>query len=497
MSDSTPSQKVGFIPTLGLFTTVSIVVGAVIGSGIFKKSAPMAQQLGSPELLIGVWVLAGILTLFGALTNAEVAGMISATGGQYIFFQEMYGKFSAYLYGWAMFSVVQSGSIASISYIFSASADTFLHLPHLSAAMEGLKFHIPFIGNIFPFADIGVKALTVAIILLLSLINYRGVALGGMVQVIFTVLKVVALAIIVVLAFTCGGGNASNFVQVAAAGTPSGLGLVGAIMAALTGAFWAYDGWNSITYIAGEVKDPQRTIPRSLFIGMIVIISVYIVVNLAYIYVMPIDQMAKSGFLAVDVAQIIFAHINPSLAAIGAGFIAAAIMISTFGTSNSTILASARLYYAMSREKMFFRSLGEIHPRFRTPGNALLIQAIWSSVLVFSGTFDTLTDMLIFVSWVFYAMGAYGVFILRKKMPDVHRPYKVWGYPYIPLLFVTFASAFVIITLYTDIHAYVSGQSEIINSVFGMLLVALGIPFYIYFESKKKQSPEQNDMKTI
>ncbi len=490
MSDSTPAQKVGFIPTLGLFTTVSIVVGAVIGSGIFKKSAPMAMQLGSPELLIGVWALAGILTLFGALTNAEVAGMISATGGQYIFFREMYGKFTAYLYGWAMFSVVQSGSIASISYIFSASADTFIPLPHLSPAIEAMKLHIPFIGDIFPFADIGVKALTVAVILILSLINYRGVALGGAVQVVFTVLKVVALAIIVVLAFTAGGGSAVNLVQDAATGTPTGIGMLGAIMAALTGAFWAYDGWNSITYIAGEVKNPQHTIPRSLFLGMLVIISVYIVVNLAYIYVMPIDVMAKSGFLAVDVAKIIFTNINPALAAIGAGFIAAAIMISTFGTSNSTILASARLYYAMSREKMFFKSLGEIHPRYRTPGTALLIQAVWSSVLVFSGTFDTLTDMLIFVSWVFYAMGAAGVFILRKKMPDAPRPYKVWGYPYIPLLFVTFASAFVIITLYTDIQAYVNNQTAIINSVFGILLVALGIPFYIYFERKKKLLPD-------
>ena len=487
MSNSTASEKVGLLPALGLFTTISIVVGAVIGSGIFKKSAPMAMQLGSPELLIGVWVLAGILTLFGALTNAEVAGMISATGGQYIFFQEMYGKFSAYLYGWAMFAVVQTGSIASITYIFSESANQFFSLPHLSAATEAIKFHLPYIGDIFPFADIGVKSLTIAIIVLLSLINYRGVALGGAVQVIFTVLKVIAIGIIIVLAFTSGGGSASNFVQVSATGVPSGVNLLGAIMAALTGAFWAYDGWNSITYIAGEVKNPQHTIPRSLFVGMIIIISVYIVVNLAYIYVMPIDAMAKSGFLAMDAAKIIFENINPSLATIGVGFIAAAIMISTFGTSNSTILASARLYYAMSREKMFFKSLGEIHPRYRTPGNALLIQAIWSSVLVFSGTFDTLTDMLIFVSWIFYAMGAAGVFILRKKMPDTPRPYKVWGYPYIPLLFVCFASCFVIITLYVDIDAYISGKSQIINSVFGLFLVALGIPFYIYFEWKKKQ----------
>ena len=491
MSNTATSEKHGLLPTLGLMTTVSIVVGAVIGSGVFKKSAPMAQQLGSPELLIGVWALAGLLTLFGALTNAEVAGMISATGGQYIFFKEMYGKFTAFIYGWAMFSVVQSGSIASITYIFSLSADgTFFDLMHLSPTWEAWAIHLPFIGNIFPFADFGVKLLTVAIILLLSLINYRGVALGGVVQVVFTALKIIALAIIVFLAFTMGGGNVANFVQDSTLIAPSGLGMLSAIVAALTGAFWAYDGWNSITYIAGEVKDPQRTIPRSLFIGMMVIISTYIIVNLAYIYIMPIDAMAASGYLAKDVANLMFMHINPTLVKIGVGFIMASIMISTFGTSNSTILASARLYFAMSRERMFFQSLGKIHPRYRTPGSALLIQAIWSSVLVFSGTFDTLTDMLIFVSWAFYAMGAYGVFILRKKMPDVPRPYKVWGYPYVPAIFVIFATVFVIITVITDIQNYSNDKTPIINSAFGTLLVAIGIPFYIYFEKKKSSTPD-------
>lgn len=443
----------------------------------------MAEQLGSPEMLLGVWILAGVLTLFGALTNAEIAGMISATGGQYVFFQEMYGKFFSYLYGWSMFAVVQTASIASITYVFSEAADSFLHLPHLSSSAEAFSIHLPFIGAIQPLQNIGIKLVTVGAILLLSAVNYIGVAFGGAVQTLFTALKVAALAGIVALAFFSGGGSAANYVT-SVATAPQGWALAGAVVAALSGAFWAFDGWNNITYIAGEVRDPQRNIPRSLMVGMAIIIAVYLLVNLAYLYILPVETMAKSGLVAVDVVAAVLGGINPGYAALATGIIAFCIMISTFGTSNGTILASARLYFAMSRDRLFFRSHGELHRKFRTPGNALIAQAIWSCILVFSGTFDTLTDMLVFVSWLFYTMGAVGVFILRKKMPDVPRPYRVWGYPMIPAIFVIFAAAFVIFTVYSDIDNYLSGKSAIINSVFGLVLVAFGIPFYMYFTRK-------------
>lgn len=477
---STSDRHAGFVPTLGLITTISIVVGGVIGSGIFKKPAVMAEQLGSPEMLLGVWILAGILTLFGALTNAEIAGMISATGGQYVFFKEMYGKFFSYIYGWSMFAVVQTASIASITYVFSEAADSFIHLPHLSPSAEAFSIHLPFIGAIQPLQNIGVKLVTVAAILLLSAVNYIGVAFGGAVQTLFTALKVAALVGIVALAFFSGGGSAANYVTDMAS-APQGWALAGAVVAALSGAFWAFDGWNNITYIAGEVRDPQRNIPRSLMVGMAIIIAVYLLVNLAYLYILPVETMAKSGLVAVDVVAVVLGGMNPGYAALAAGIIAFCIMISTFGTSNGTILASARLYFAMSRDRLFFRSHGELHRKFRTPGNALIVQAVWSCILVFSGTFDTLTDMLIFVSWLFYTMGAAGVFILRKKMPDVPRPYRVWGYPVIPAIFVIFAAAFVVLTVYSDIDNYLTGKSAIINSVFGLVLVALGIPFYMYF----------------
>lgn len=481
MEQPTKQHRPSLVPTLGLFTTLSIVIGAVIGSGIFKKPALMASQLGSPELLLGVWVIAGVVTLFGALTNAEIAGMIAETGGQYIFFQKIYGNFVAYLYGWAVFAVIQTGSIASITYVFSQYFQYFYTLPHFSPGIEqAFVIHLPFIGQITPLADIGVKILTITVITLLTAVNYLGVRFGGTVQNIFTVLKVSVILFLVVAGFTSGNGSFSHFAEPSAMGTPSGSALLLALVAAMSGAFWAYDGWNNITYIAGEVRQPQRNIPRALFLGTLVIISVYFLVNLAYLYILPIDAMAASDLVATDAATVIWGGF-------GGAFIAAAVMVSTFGTSNGTILASARVYFAMAREKMFFPAIGAVHQRYRTPGNALLLQAVWTSVLVFSGTFDTLTDMLIFVSWIFYALGAFGVFVLRRTMPNAHRPYRVWGYPFIPAIFVAFACLYVGITLYGDIVAYSEGRTELINSVFGLFLVGMGIPFYIYFRSKDKQ----------
>lgn len=464
---------------LGLGTTTAIVIGAVIGSGIFKKPAFMALHLGSPELLIGIWVLAGVLTLFGALTNAEIAGMITATGGQYIFFQKMYGELVAYLYGWAIFAVIQTGSIASITYVFSEYTQFFIALPRLPVEIEqGFRVFIPAVGNIYPLENLGVKALTIFVIFGLSIVNYFGVKLGGMVSASFTVLKVAAILFLVVFCFSFSGGSLSNFTQAAPNFHSPEFNLLSGFMIALAGAFWAYDGWNNITYIAGEVKKPNRNIPIALGVGTLVVISVYILINLAFIYVMPIEQMAQSKLVAADAANI-------AMGAIGGAFVAAAVMVSTFGTANGTIMVSARVYFAMSQRKMFFPAIGKVHEKWHTPSNALMLQAVWSSVLVLSGTFDVLTDMLIFVSWIFYAIGAIGVFVLRKKMPDAERPYKVWGYPYVPAIFVVFATAFVIATLYNDIQMYMDGRTEIINSLFGLLLCAMGIPLYFYFKRKR------------
>lgn len=466
---------------LGLFTTTAIVVGAVIGSGIFKKPALMASQLGSADLLLAIWVIAGVITLFGALTNAEIASFITATGGQYVYFQKMYGKFTAFLYGWAIFAVIQTGSIASITYIFSEYTEFFFHLPRFAPDIEkGVYLFIPFIGNIYPLDNIGVKLLTIFVIFFLTTVNYFGVALGGRVTGVFSTLKVIAILLLVFIGFLFGNGSFGTVEINGMEKIASNPNIFAGIIAALSGAFWTYDGWNNITYIAGEVKIPQRNIPLGILFGTLIVMAVYLLINIAYLYVLPIEEMAKSTLVASDVAQ-------KAVGPIGAAIVAAAVMISTFGTSNGTIMVSARVYFAMSKDGLFYNSIGNVHPKFRTPSNSLILQAVWSSVLVLSGTFDILTDMLIFVSWIFYGLGAYGVFILRKKMPDVERPYKVIGYPFVPIIFIFFAFIFVIFTLYNDIVNYMEGRTEIINSVFGIFLVLTGIPFYIYFLKKNKK----------
>lgn len=469
-------------PQLGLFTTIAIVIGAVIGSGIFKKPALMAHELGSPELLIGVWVIAGLLTLIGALTNAEIAGMIYETGGQFIYFKKMYGNLAAYFYGWAILAVIQTGSIASITYVFAEYAQYFVKLPHFSAQIEqSFYLYLPFIGKIFPLANIGVKSLTIFVICLLTTVNYYGIKYGGRVANIFTSAKVLAMILLVIFAFVSGSGAIVNFTQTSGNGPVAAGSILMAIVASLSAAFWAYDGWNNVTYIAGEIKHPQRNIPRALITGTIVVITVYVLINLAYLYILPVSSMGNSTLVASDVAQI-------AIGPIGASLIAALVMVSTFGTSNGTIMVSARVYFAMSEKKMFFPGIAKVHHKHATPANALILQAIWASLLVLSGSFDDLTDMLIFVSWVFYGLGAYGVFVLRKKMPDAERPYKVPGYPWLPAIFVVFSAIFVVLTLYNDIDNYISGKTHIINSAFGIFLTVIGLPIYFYFRNKESKS---------
>lgn len=467
------------LPQLGFKTTLAIVVGAVIGSGIFKKPAFMAAHLGSPEWLIGIWVIAGILTLFGALTNAEIASIITATGGQYIFFQKMYGDLVAYLYGWAIFAVIQTGSIASITYVFSEYTQFFIQLPRLSSEIEqSWRIFLPAIGYIYPLENLGVKLLTIFVITGLSTVNYFGVKFGGIVSATFTFMKVAAIMFLVFVCFSYNGGSIENFSKPSSAYLSGEISFFSGFMVALAGAFWAYDGWNNITYIAGEVRRPNRTIPMALAFGTLIIITVYVLINLAFIYVLPVEEMAKSTLVAADAAKV-------AIGAVGGAFVAAAVMVSTFGTANGTIMASARVYYAMANDNLFFKSIAKVHPKWHTPANSLMLQAIWASVLVLSGTFDILTDMLIFVSWIFYAAGAAGVFVLRRKYPDLDRPYKVWGYPWVPVIFIFFATIYVIFTLINDIQMFIDGRTQLINSVFGLFLCLLGLPLYYYFNKKR------------
>lgn len=458
-----------------------LVVGGVIGSGIFRKPGVMAAQVGSPELLMLVWILAGVITLFGALTNAEIASLIPETGGQYIYFERMYGPFFAFLYGWALFAIIQCGSIAAVAYVFAEYATQLVPLPEFPAAIAAWSFHLPFLGDISPLKEIGIKGLAAALIVLLTAVNYLGVRLGGRVQNVFTVAKVAALLWLVLGAFLLPAGGAWGHLTTPDTTTSlHGLGLFAGIAAALNGAFWAYDGWNKLTYVAGEVKQPQRNIPRGLVWGMVLVTAIYLLVNLAYLRVLPMDTMAQSRLVAADVAERLVPH--------GGRWVAALVMVSTFGTANAIILATARVYFAMARRQVFPRFLGTVHPRFHTPAASLLVQGVWSVALLFSGTFDMLTDALIFVTWIFYAAGAYGVFVLRKKMPDAPRAYRVPGYPLVPWAFILFALGFLGFACYNDVVGYraavAAGQPALITSLFGVVLVLIGTPVYWFYRRK-------------
>lgn len=456
-----------------------MVVGGVIGSGIFMKPAFMASQLGSPLLLLGIWLLAGIITLFGALSNAEVAAMMPETGGQYVFFRRMYGDVFAFLYGWAAFAVFNTAGVASIAYVLAQYMEYFVSLPRFSTALEkSVYLYIPMVGKIFPLENFGVKSVTVATVVLLTFANYISVRFGGGIQLVFTTLKSLAIALLILAILFSGAGSWGYLGQNSHTITPTGFALLSAIMASLAGAFWAYDGWNNITFIAGEIKNPQKNIPKSLLLGLSVCILVYLLINLAYLLVLPIDEVAGSSMVATDAAKVV---VGPW----GAGLIALMVILSTFGTTNGNVMATARVSFAMAQERHFFRLAGQVHPRFQTPANALLIHCIWTSILVFSGSFDTLTDMLIFVSWVFYGMSALGLFILRWKEPHSERPYKVWGYPWVPAIFILFTLVFLGITLYNDISNYLLGKSEFINSVFGVVLSVIGLPLYWYFKRQR------------
>ncbi|MBS1518983.1 MAG: amino acid permease [Bacteroidetes bacterium] len=475
MKDNKASEvhSSGLLTRLGLLTAILIVVSSMIGSGIFKKAAPMAADLQSGGLLLACWIIAGIITLIGAVTNAEIAGLIAAPGGQYVYFKEMYGKAFAFIYGWSCFSVIQSASIASIAYVFAESVNAVLPLPHLSASAESINL----LGIFYPFASFGVKSLTIATIIFLTTANYLGVIFGGYINNFFTSLKILGIILIIILGLTVSGGSVDNVAPLGvnpSAQYGTSLGLFGAMFAAMLGAFWAYDGWNNIGYLGGEIKNPKRNIPLALFTGVGLVITIYLLTNFVFLYVMPVNEIIEiankdNTIIAVEVMRKFLGYG-------GAFFISLLIMISTFGTTNGTILASSRIYFAMSRDKLFFRSAGNVHPTFKTPYTSLIIQGVWASILVLSGTFDQLTDMVIFASFIFYGAGAFGVFVLRSKMKDHHRPFKAIGYPVLPLIFVLFCITLVVVTIIQNPR----------DAGFGLILVLSGIPFYLYWNRTKK-----------
>lgn len=466
------------LKTIGFGAATAVVAGSIIGAGIFMKPAVMAAQVASPVWLTVVWIVAGIFSLFGALIYAEAGCMFPQTGGLYVFLRHMYGDFVAFLYGWAAFTVINTASIAAISFVCAQYADFFLHLPRFPHSMEqSVVWHIPFLGNLYPLDNIGVKILAIALVVGLTAINYISVRAGSALQLVSTAVKILVIALLVAGIFYSGKGSTAHFVS-ASAHPLAGWQLIGGLVAALTGAFMAYDGWINVTFLGGEIQNPQKNIFRSLVTGVFVCIIIYLLVNQAYLYVLPVDTMAASPLVASDAIAV-------ALGKTSGAIVAALIVICTFGAINGNIMAISRVTYAMAKDGLFIPWTAKQHPRFQTPGNALWLHGMWASVLIISGSFDMLADMFTFATWAAYLLGAAGIIVLRKKMPDQPRPYRVWGYPVVPWLFIAFASFYVVSTIFNDVNNYISGRVPVINSLLGLSVTALGIPVYYYFRKKR------------
>jgi basic amino acid/polyamine antiporter, APA family len=453
------------VRTLTLTSAVMLVISSVIGSGVYKKIAPMSAELQSPSLVLWCWVAAGVISLCGALSNAEIAGMLADSGGEYVYFRRIYGKFTAFLWGWTTFAVIKTASISALAYVFAQSVNAFASLPHLPKAIEQIE-----IGPFQPFDNFGVKALAIALILLLTWVNTRGVKGAAFLSGSITQLVVIGLTIIVASSWIFGGGKFEHITTPATTQTLHGTGAyVSAFFSASLAAFWAYEGWNTVGFIGGEIQNPNRNLPLALFTGMMAIIATYLIVNFTYMYIISIDDFINIHKTKNDIAAVaVMRHVGGTT---GALLLSVLMCITTLGCTNSTILMPPRIYYAMAKDNLFFKSAADIDPVSNTPNNALWIQGVWACALILSGSFDQLTDMLIFAAFLFYGLTALGVFILRVREPNAERPYKVIGYPIVPALFVLFCFGLVANTIVTKPR----------EAIFGIMLILTGIPFYFYW----------------
>lgn len=472
-----------FKQELSLFDSTMIVAGSMIGSGIFIVSADISRTVGASGLLIVVWAITGIMTLIGALSYGELAAMFPKAGGQYVYLREAYNPLIAFLYGWTLFAVIQTGTIAAVAVAFSKFTSViipFFSDKNILISILGLKIS-------------SAQLLAICSVLVLTYINILGIKEGKFVQNIFTLSKVMVLLGIILLGFIIGS-NAEviemNFKdmwqgkwlhvengKIISAESLSGILTFAAIGAAMVGSLFSSDAWNNITFTAGEVKNPKRNIPLSLFYGTMIVTVLYLLTNLAYLVALPLNgspdgknpsemgiQFAAEDRVGTAVASFIFGNAAAMIMAV-------LIMISTFGCNNGLILAGARVYYAMAKDKLFFSSAGKLNKN-SVPASALIFQGIWASVLCLSGTYNQLLDYVIFAVLIFYILTIIGIFVLRKTKAEVDRPYKAIGYPWLPTLYVLIAAAIsVILLVYKPRYTWP-----------GLIIVLLGIPIYFIWK---------------
>jgi len=462
------NKNANFERTLGLGYVIVVVVGNIIGSGVYKKIAPMAAELHSSGWVLIAWIVGGLITLLGALSNAEVAGLLADTGGDFVYHKKIYNRFFAFIYGWSLFTVIQTAAISSLAYVFAQSLNSLVSLPDLFPSLSSFTIG----GIFFPFADFSVKFAAIILILLLTLVNIKGVKTGAGVSKLVLILVFTGIFMIVI--FGLGSPHSIPTRSFDFSSTSDAPVTISAFFTAMLAAFWAYQGWATVGFIGGEVKDAKRNIPRGIMIGVFMVIAVYLLVNVTYLSLLSIpqlEQIYQSGnqIAAIEAVRVFWGD-N------GALFISMLILISTLGCTNATILASPRVYFAMSRDQLFLRRAGTLN-KSNAPGNSLIWQGIWASVLVLSGTFDQLTDMIIFAVFFFYGATSLGVFILRRKMPDAPRPYKVWGYPVVPAIFILFCIVLFVNTIVTRPR----------EAMIGLTLIFSGVPVYWFLNRKKKQ----------
>jgi APA family basic amino acid/polyamine antiporter len=466
---------------LGLVAAISIVVGNVIGTGVFLKTRVMTCNVGTPGMVISVWVAAGLLSLAGALTYAELAAMMPKAGGEYIFVREAYGARMGFLYGWMQFFIAKAGGLAAISIGFAIFLNGLLN-----GALGGNLFSVSPFGYELGFGKLQVVA--VGMIVVVTLINCAAVSVNGNIATVLMLIKIALVLAVGIGAFLFARGDWTHFALQNAGGACEGVGSnaragLAGFGAAMLGALWAYNGWNELTFVAGEVKNPQRNIPLALVGGMIAVTVLYIFVNLAYFYVLTPTEIASvpaASSVATEVARKFLGPFAVSL-------IALALLASSFGTLHIGVLTGARVPYAMSQHGLFFQNLARLSVRTRVPVRALIVQAAWACVLTLSGSFDALTDYSIFGLWIFYGLVTASVFIFRRRMPDAVRPYRTWGYPVVPALFLLVTAALLINTVQTTPR----------QAFAGLFLIALGLPVYWYMSRRAKNAPEVADTGTL
>ena len=449
------SEPEGLIKGLGVFGATSVVAGTMIGTAIFVVPGIMLQQVGTPGMVLTVFVAAGVLSLFGALSYAELGAALPEAGGEFVYIHLAYGPLFGFLYGWTQFVIAKTASIAAIAtgfVIYLAYFFPGLHKPVWATSLR-------FLGRGWEVQLTGLQIGATFMVLLLSGLNILGVRRSGAVQTLFTASKLLVLVILIALGLTYGHGSWQSFHPFLPAGGHGGL--LTAFGIATVSALWAYDGWNNLSMVAGEVQNPQRSVPMALIGGALLVLVVYALVNLAYFHVLPVALIRGTNTVASDAARRFMGDA-------GGAFIAVGVMISTFATLNGSILAGSRIPYAAAREGLFPARLSSVHTRFRTPAVSLVWQALIAGAFTLTGGYQSLYTKAIFSEFLFYALCTGGVFVLRRREPDLPRPYRTWGYPVVPALFVILSVCLLFNTFWQQRN----------DSLWGVILVGSGIPAY-------------------